>query len=174
MPVPVARRLAARPVSSVAEPVGAQRRGVVEAGEESVAQPLVDERGDADMLDAIGEAFVGGAACCTVVAVVDTGGGADQDEALDSLGVGERCVERHTPAHRVPDVGPGTADVDQSVRALPQITVGWGRGVTMARKVDGDRDRADVEVGQFRAQQPSDEPPRPGGLGEAVRQDEML
>ncbi len=84
-----------------------------------------------------------------LVGVVETGRRADQDQALNGVGVGECGVERHTPAHRVADVRSGTADVDESIRAGPQIAVGWGRSIAVPRQVDGDGGGVGVDVGQF-------------------------
>ena len=76
-----------------------------EPGEQRQPQPLVDERRDADALDAVGEL----GACSAVDAldrVVDAGGGGHEHEALDGVGLldggCQRCARPSNSRRRSP------------------------------------------------------------------------
>ena len=154
----------------VAQTVGAQGVLRVESGEQPVRQPLVDERLDTDLLDAVGEPFVGRSPGRSLGVVDDAGGRADQDEGAHGVGAAECSVQCDPATHRVADIGGGSADVDEMVGTRPEIGVGRGGAVAVAGEIDRDR----LDVGQAGPQQRLDVRPRPRGLGESVREDQPL
>ncbi len=79
----------------VAEAVGSPGGCLGEPIEQRVGQPLVDECGNANLFDVIGEATVGAASSCAFVGIVDAGRGADQHQALDGVGMVKCSVQRH-------------------------------------------------------------------------------
>ena len=104
-----------------------------EPGEQRLGQPGVDEGLDAVALDPLRHRLVLLLALGPLVGVVDAAGGADEDEALDQLGVGQGEVQQEAGAHRVAEVGGATALVGDEAGAGAQPGVerassGRGRG----------------------------------------------
>ena len=159
-----------KPGCGVAQTIGAQGVLYVEPGEQRVRQPLVDEGLDTDLLDALGEPLVGRSSGGALGLVDDAGSCADQDEGTYLVGVTECSVQRDPAAHRVADIGGGSADLDEMVGTRPEIGIGRGGAVTMAGQIDRDR----LDVGESGPQERLDVRPRPRGLGEAVRKDQSL
>lgn len=158
------------PGCGVAQTIGAQGVVLAESGEQRVRQPLVDERLDTDLLDALGEPLVSCPAGISLGVVDDAGSCADQDEGAHVGGVAQCGVERNSTTHRVADVGRGPADVDEMVGTRPEIGTGRGGAVTVAGEIDRDR----LDVGETGLQQRLDVRPRPCGLGEPVGEDQSL
>ena len=117
VPVPARRRLEARPAAVLARRSSRAAAAGREPGEQGLGQPLVEEGGDADLLDVVGQRVVGRPAGGPLVVVVDAAGGADQHQPLHQVGAGEGEVEGEAPAHRVADVGGGPAGVAEQQRA---------------------------------------------------------
>ena len=113
----------------------------------------------------VGEAVVARPSLGSVPVVFDAGGGADQDQPLDVLGVGKRGVERHASTHRVADVGAGPSVLDEVIRCTPEVGDDIAR-CAVTRQVDGDR----LDAGCGAHEPRLDVRPTPSGLGEPVRE----
>ncbi len=96
--------------------------------------------------------------------IVEPGRGADEHEALDHLGTGQRGVEREPPAHRVAEVAAGAADLGHGRAAGGQVELDPGRGAVTGR-VDEHQVVIGHEVGVDRR-------PAGRGLGESVDGDD--
>ena len=154
----------------VAQTVGSQRVVRGQAGEQRVAEPLVDEGLDPDLLDAPCEQLVGRSAGRALLEVVDAARRSDQYEGAYLVGMAKRSVQRDPTAHRIADVRRVPTQVDEVVGARPEVGVGCRTGVAVPGEVDCDG----VDVGETGAQERLEVRPGPCGLGEAVGEDEPL
>ena len=146
--------------------VGGDERRLI--GEQRQRGPVRGERLDPLPLDALRERIVGGAAGVALHGVGDAGRRADEDQARDAVGRGERKCERDPAAHRVAGergagghhgehVGVDRREVDRSQlrRVAMAADVGRERAIAFAER----RDRR---------------PPAAARLREAVEQDDRL
>lgn len=159
---PQARRQSA---GGVGEPLGPSLAGDVESGEQRLRQPLVEERGNADGLDPVGQRLVGRAPSFSLPNVVYAPRRADQDETGDEVGPGQRGVQAQPAPHGVAHVGRSTAGRRQPRAALDQIQIKIAGG-TVARRVqrNGFVPGTGHATGKF--------VPGASGLGEPVDEDE--
>ena len=168
VPVPVARRLAAKAPAVLRS--RSSRRAVCFVSPAKRAVPSHSSMKVSTPTASMWSALVSGPAGQTLVDVVDPGGGADQHECSHSLGVCERRVQRHPATHRVADVGCRTAGIDESPGALPEVGIGrWG-SVTVAGQIDRDG----LGARQPLLQEPGERRPRSCGLRETVGENKPI
>lgn len=149
---------------SVLSPQFGQRYVNAERGKHRLSEPLVDERLDADVFDVGGESVVGSTAQGAFGSIVDSRGRADEDEALDKLGMSEGDVQGESPAHRIAEVCPSTTGSRQKICAFDKIGHHRGR-VSMAGSVDQHQLVVDGEI-------LGERPPAGPGLREPVDHDD--
>ena len=116
---------------------GAGRQG----GEERLVEPEAQKGFDPVRLDPGRQGIVGAPPVGPLTRVVNAGGGADEHQAVDGLGMAEGHVEGVPAAHGVPDPGPRTARgvggcFDHEVGAGVQAGDHAGR-CAVARGVEG-------------------------------------
>ncbi|MEA2211844.1 MAG: 2-succinyl-5-enolpyruvyl-6-hydroxy-3-cyclohexene-carboxylate synthase [Solirubrobacteraceae bacterium] len=96
-----------QPGDRAAQPIGVDlsRHLGGQTGEDGCPGPLTGKLADRHPLQALGKRLVGLAARRALGGIGEAGAGADQDQALDALGHGQRDVQRDPTAHRVAGQG---------------------------------------------------------------------
>ena len=162
-----ARREAGRGVREAGLDVGVR---AVEAGEQRLRQPAIDEGGDSDALDLVGQLVVGGAARRAFPLVLDPWCRPDQHQPIDELRRCEGEVQAQAPAHRVADVRGAPALRGEHRRAGGEVGANVA-AVAVARGVECH----DVDVGaEARRQSRNRRPPAARRLREAVDEDDSV
>ncbi len=136
----------------------------------AAAPTSVEERVDSDALDLVGERVVRGAASVAFAVVLDARRGADQHQPIDEVRRCEGEVQAQPSAHRVADVRRPPALDAEHRRAGGKVGSNVGP-VAVAGRVERD----DLDVGTERGRESRHgRPPAPGGLREAVDEDDPI